>query len=64
MFWYVVATKLRLETLAKKHLENQGYEVFLPRISQIRKHARKIEKVLKPLFPGYLFIRFNPKETR
>lgn len=54
--WYVVRTQAHMETRAKTHLTLQGYQVFLPLRVKTRRHARKIETVLRPLFPGYLFV--------
>ena len=54
--WYVVHTQPHRETQAARQLENQNYRVFLPRFLKSRRHARKIETGLVPLFPRYLFI--------
>jgi transcription antitermination factor NusG len=40
-------------------LRNQGLSVFLPYREKTRRHARKIEKVRRPFFPGYLFIQLD-----
>jgi transcriptional antiterminator RfaH len=45
-------------------LRNQGFEVFLPQRQKTRRHARKLETVLVPFFPGYLFISFDPAHDR
>lgn len=57
--WYVVHTQPQAELRALWHLENQGFECFLPRVRSLRRHARKIEHVLMPLFPRYLFARLD-----
>lgn len=54
--WCVAYTKPLKELVAKQHLLEQGYEVYLPQFKKIRRHARKVEEVLAPLFPSYLFI--------
>lgn len=59
MQWYVVHTKAREEHKACLQLKEQGYEVFLPLCKAVRKHARKTDIVLKPLFPRYLFVGFD-----
>jgi transcriptional antiterminator RfaH len=45
-------------------LANQGYAVFLPQRRKTRRHARKLETVLVPFFPGYLFVSFDPSRDR
>ena len=54
--WYVVYTQPSKELLAQQNLKDQGFDVYLPRFKKIRRHARKVEEVLAPLFPRYLFV--------
>ena len=54
--WCVVQTHPHAETRATAHLQRQGYLVYLPRYLKRRSHARRIEIVRAPLFPGYLFV--------
>ncbi len=55
--WYVVCCKPRQESIAKEHLQRQGFEVYLPRISaRQRKRDRWVDSI-QVLFPRYLFIR-------
>ena len=54
--WFVAYTQLGKETVAEQHLVEQGFEAYLPRFRKIRRHARKTDKVLAPLFPRYLFV--------
>jgi transcription antitermination factor NusG len=57
--WFGIQAHLRKEKVVATQLEGRGYEVFLP---QYRKQTywsdRRIE-VDCPLFPGYLFCRFD-----
>jgi len=54
--WYVVATKSGEETVAKLNLENQGYPVFLPKLSLKKRRQGRWKDVKEALFPGYLFV--------
>lgn len=54
--WFAVQTHVRAEGKAVQHLVRQGFEVYLPRYLKRRRHARKIETIAAPLFPGYLFV--------
>jgi transcriptional antiterminator RfaH len=63
MDWFVVATKPNREKTAEANLQRQGFEAFLPLIEKNRSHARRVDKVLRPFFPGYLFVRFNSNIT-
>ena len=62
--WYVVHTQPRHEDRALWHLQNQGFECFLPRLKRLRSHARRARTVLEPLFPRYLFAFFDIATTR
>lgn len=53
--WFVVHTQPHAEEKAATHLMRQGYAVFVPRYLRRRSHARKVETVVRPLFPRYIF---------
>ena len=57
--WYVVNTQPRAEFRAETHLANQGFETWLPSLRKTRRHARRVDTVQAPLFPGYLFVRLD-----
>ena len=40
---------------ALENLRRQGYEAYLPRYRTQIRHARRLQTVLRPLFPRYLF---------
>ena len=56
--WLLVYTKAKEEQRAKKNLENQGFEIFLPMISSEKINQFK-PITLETMFPRYLFIRIN-----
>ena len=62
--WYVVRTKTGAEERAAWHLSNQGFESYLPRYRKQVRHARKTEMVLRPLFPGYVFVCLDLEQQR
>ena len=62
--WYVVHTQPQAEEKACWHLTNQGFDCFLPRVAGIKRHARRVQPVLTPLFPRYLFACFDLDATR
>jgi transcription antitermination factor NusG len=57
--WFAVQTRLRYEHFAAAHLRSKGYDLFLPVYSCRRRWADRIKEVELPLFPGYLFCRFD-----
>src|SRR5262245_4015589 len=56
--WYVVSIKMRREEFAASQLAQRAIEVFLPRIVL----PRRGESVVRPLFPGYLFVHLALRE--
>lgn len=61
--WYVAETQPRKEALAAMHLGRQSFDYFLPRYRKTRRHARKFDTVLAPLFPGYIFVSFDREQA-
>ena len=57
--WFVVNTKAREEAKALFHIKRQSFNAYLPQYKKIRRHARRTDKVLAPLFPKYLFVEFD-----
>ncbi len=57
MEWYVVRTKPHQENAVESSLMRVGIEVLCPRIKEQRVIRRKIQPVVSPLFPGYLFAK-------
>lgn len=64
MEWHVVRTKPHQEYLAEASLSRAGIETLYPRISEHRMIRRKMESVVSPLFPGYLFAKFFLSQSR
>ncbi len=58
--WFLVHTKPHSEKLAETHLQQLGVEIFCPLIKQEKIIRRKRRSVISPLFPGYLFAKFDP----
>ena len=57
MHWYVVQTKPREEEKATFYLEKENVEVYQPKMEVYTwRHGTFSQK---PLFPGYLFARFD-----
>jgi transcriptional antiterminator RfaH len=59
--WYAIHTHPKQENRAESNLKAWNVEVFLPRIRDCRFNEFTYEPsyFIKPLFPGYLFARFD-----
>lgn len=62
-YWCAVNTQVNAEDKAVFHLMRQGFEVLLPKHMKRRAHARKVDWVPRPLFPGYLFVEIDPESS-
>lgn len=58
--WFVAHVKPRQEELVCAQLVGVA-ETFLPRLLVQRRHGSRRWKAVEPLFPGYVFARFNPE---
>lgn len=57
--WFAVNTLPHQERRAELNLRRQGVHVYLPHLRKTRRHARRVDQVFEPLFPGYLFVRLD-----
>lgn len=56
--WHVIRIQPRAEYLAAEELIRDGYEIYFPRFKSVYARAGHADT---PLFPGYMFIRCDPK---
>lgn len=57
--WYALHVRPRFEKYVETHLEDKGYEVFCPTYTATRKWSDRVKSLSLPLFPGYVFCRFD-----
>ena len=62
--WYVVRTKTHQELSVESNLSRVGIEIFCPRIREQKIVRRRMQSVIAPLFPGYVFARFCLSQSR
>ncbi|MBS9522999.1 UpxY family transcription antiterminator [Litoribacter ruber] len=55
--WYVMYTAPRAEKKVTQRLEENGLEVFLPMVEEIRQWSDRKKKVQRALFNGYIFVK-------
>jgi transcription antitermination factor NusG len=60
--WFALQVRTRHESGVANILEGKGYELFLPLYKCRKRWSDRIKDVDLPLFPGYLFCRFNPQD--
>src|SRR5215469_10463971 len=57
--WYALCVRPRYEKQAARMLANKGYENLLPLYKCCRRRPDRYKEIRLPVFPGYLFCRFN-----
>ena len=57
--WYALQIRPRFEKLAARHLNDKGYEGYLPIYTARRRWSDRVKEVEVPLFPGYTFCKFD-----
>lgn len=62
--WYALQVWSRKEAFVSLHLQSLGYECFLPTHKCQRQWSDRIKELEQPLFPGYLFCRFDFQARR
>jgi transcription antitermination factor NusG len=58
--WFALQVRGRQEFNISENLGSNGYEWFLPLYKCSKRWSDRIKQVDSPLFPGYVFCRFNP----
>jgi transcription elongation factor/antiterminator RfaH len=62
--WFALQVRTRRERLVSTHLKGQGYECLLPLYKSQRQWSDRVKELERPLFPGYLFCRFDFQNRR
>ena len=58
--WYALHVRTRFEKVVARNLKGKGYEEFLPSYRRTNRWSDRTKQIELPLFPGYVFCRFNP----
>lgn len=58
--WFGLHIKSNFEKVTATILEAKGLEVYLPSFRWRRRWSDRVKEIDQPLFPGYVFCRFDP----
>lgn len=61
-YWFALRVRSNFEETSYKSLCGAGLEAFLPGVKILRRWSDRVKVVNKPLFPGYVFSRFDPTQ--
>jgi transcription antitermination factor NusG len=57
--WFALQVRTRWEASTALLLDGKGFESFLPTYKTRRRWRSRLKEVTAPLFPGYVFCRFD-----
>jgi len=60
--WYALWTRSRHEQVVRGQLEQKQIDAFLPTVTRWSRWKDRKKRIDWPLFPGYCFARFDPRE--
>jgi transcription antitermination factor NusG len=60
--WFALQVRGRQEVGISEHLRSNGYEWFLPLHKSSKRWSDRVKQVESPLFPGYVFCRFDARD--
>lgn len=55
--WVAVNSQPHRERVACENLLRQEFSVYCPLVRKRVRHARRVQDVMRPMFPGYLFVQ-------
>lgn len=58
--WFLAQVKPNCLQIAERNLKRQGFETFLPKETRTRRIKDKFTSAATPLFPGYIFVAYDP----
>ena len=61
--WFAVWTRSRHEARVLAQLEEKGLEAFLPTVARWSRWKDRKKRIEWPLFPGYCFVRIDPRDS-
>jgi transcriptional antiterminator RfaH len=57
--WYALHVRTKRELSVQQQLRDKGYETYIPCLQHKREWADRTKVTTKPLFPNYVFCRFD-----
>lgn len=61
--WFAIWTRSRHEHVVQAELFKKRIDAFLPTVTRWSRWKDRKKQITAPLFPGYCFARFDPRES-
>jgi transcription elongation factor/antiterminator RfaH len=63
--WYLIYTKPKNEDIVSHKFIQAGFKVLNSKIKERKYYRRRLQDIISPLFPCYIFVKFDyPKDYR
>jgi len=60
--WFAVKVRTRNESTVHTILQSKNFESLLPVYTERRRYSDRVKQIDVPLYPGYVFCRFDPAQ--
>lgn len=60
--WYALRVRSNFERTSSEALQMRGLDTFLPSVKLRRRWSDRVKVIDQPLFPGYVFCRFDRED--
>lgn len=60
--WYLLQLKPNSFKIAETNLNRQQFQTFLPMLRITQRKSNRFKEIVRPLFPGYMFVALHPKK--
>ncbi len=60
--WYALHVRARFERVVGQQAHGKGYEEYVPTYRSRRRSTDRVQEIEFPLFPGYIFCKFDLAE--
>lgn len=57
--WFLAQLRPNCAAIAQRNLDRQKFQTFLPLERDTRQRNGKFENIMRPLFPGYIFVALD-----
>ncbi|SIT06057.1 transcriptional antiterminator RfaH [Roseivivax lentus] len=58
--WFAAQLRPNGLSIAERNLSRQGFSHFTPKRLETRRQSNRVVTTPRPLFPGYIFVQFDP----
>ncbi|MEI6801301.1 MAG: transcription termination/antitermination NusG family protein [Pseudomonadota bacterium] len=62
--WYAAQLRPNGDAMALVNLQRQGFNAFRPLLWETKRSVKGPQRLLRPMFPGYIFVEFDIRQPQ